>query len=75
MCCVAHLCAQVEPLRHAPHHGLSGVPQAEDLIFFYAHLNRGGTLYCVDEPLLMYRRAHGAHASLATSRAPASRLS
>lgn len=37
---------------------------AEDLRFFYAHLNRGGALHCVDAALLMYRHvAHGVTAS------------
>ena len=29
--------------------------KAEDLIFFYKHIERGGGLHCVDEVLQVYR--------------------
>jgi hypothetical protein len=41
---------------------------AEDLQFFYAHINRGGALVRIDEPLLMYRHVRDVSAqSLASA--------
>ena len=42
---------------------------AEDLLFFYAHLARGGALYRAEQPLVMYR--HSADGVCATRAVPA----